>query len=111
MLGRVDILVNNAGIYRAGTIDTLTLDDFNDTMAVNLRAAFVASKAAAGMASGGRIISIGSNLAVRAPGQPKWRAWSPSWRLRRRSRSPAPHGRSITAPTREERLTMAGGVK
>lgn len=68
--GRIDILVNNAGIYRAGTLDTLTLGDFDDTMAVNLRAAFVASKAVAvGMAPGGRIISIGSNLAVRAPGQ------------------------------------------
>ncbi|SEO64549.1 NAD(P)-dependent dehydrogenase, short-chain alcohol dehydrogenase family [Duganella sp. CF517] len=68
--GRIDILVNNAGIYRPGTIDTLTLGDFDDTIAINLRAAFVASKAvAAAMASGGRIISIGSNLAVRAPGQ------------------------------------------
>lgn len=68
--GRIDILVNNAGIYRAGTLDTLTLEDFDDTMAVNLRAAFVASKAAAAaMRSGGRIISIGSNLAVRAPSQ------------------------------------------
>lgn len=68
--GRIDILVNNAGIYRAGTLDTLTLEDFDDTMAVNLRAAFVASKAAAAaMGCGGRIISIGSNLAVRAPSQ------------------------------------------
>lgn len=66
--GRIDILVNNAGIYRAGTIDELTIEDFDDTMAVNLRAAFVASKAAvAAMGGGGRIISIGSNLAVRAP--------------------------------------------
>lgn len=68
--GRIDILVNNAGIYRAGTLDTLTLEDFDDTMAINLRAAFVASKAAAAaMTPGGRIISIGSNLAVRAPSQ------------------------------------------
>lgn len=68
--GRIDILVNNAGIYRAGTLDTLTIDDFDDTIAVNLRAAFVASKAAAAaMTSGGRIISIASNLAVRAPSQ------------------------------------------
>jgi NAD(P)-dependent dehydrogenase (short-subunit alcohol dehydrogenase family) len=66
--GRIDILVNNAGIYRAGTLDILTIDDFDDTMSVNLRAAFVASKAAAvAMAAGGRIISIASNLAVRVP--------------------------------------------
>lgn len=68
--GRIDILVNNAGIYRAGTLDEATLDDFDDTMSINLRAAFIASKAAAAaMSSGGRIISIASNLAVRAPSQ------------------------------------------
>jgi 3-oxoacyl-[acyl-carrier protein] reductase len=67
--GRLDILVNNAGIFRAGPLETLTLQDFDETIAVNLRAAFVASKAAAArMHDGGRIISIGSNLAVRVPG-------------------------------------------
>lgn len=67
-LGRLDILVNSAGIFKAGALDELTLDDFDATMAVNVRAAFVAVKAAVPqMAAGGRIISIGSNLAVRAP--------------------------------------------
>jgi 3-oxoacyl-[acyl-carrier protein] reductase len=67
-LGRLDILVNNAGIFRALPIEELTLEDFDQTIAVNLRAAFVASKAAAArMAEGGRIISIGSNLAERVP--------------------------------------------
>ena len=66
--GRLDILVNNAGIFQTGTIETLTLADFDETIAVNLRAAFVASKAAAArMGEGGRIISIGSNLAERVP--------------------------------------------
>jgi 3-oxoacyl-[acyl-carrier protein] reductase len=65
-LGRLDILVNNAGIFRAATLDALTLADFDEMIAVNLRAVFVASKAAAGrMGEGGRIISIGSNLAER----------------------------------------------
>ena len=66
--GRLDILVNNAGIFRVGPIEELTLEDFDETIAVNLRAAFVASKAAAArMGEGGRIISIGSNLAERVP--------------------------------------------
>jgi NAD(P)-dependent dehydrogenase (short-subunit alcohol dehydrogenase family) len=66
--GRLDILVNNAGIFRAGTVEELSLEDFDVTIAVNLRAAFVASKAAAArMDEGGRIITIGSNLAERVP--------------------------------------------
>ncbi|TIS58802.1 MAG: SDR family oxidoreductase [Mesorhizobium sp.] len=64
--GRLDILVNSAGIWRAAPIDTLSLGDVDETMEVNLRAPFVASKAAAAhMGEGGRIISIGSNLAER----------------------------------------------
>ena len=65
-LGRLDILVNSAGIWRAGPVDSLSLADFDESMEVNLRAPFVASKAAAvHMGEGGRIISIGSNLAER----------------------------------------------
>lgn len=68
--GKIDILVNNAGIFRVGHPTELTVDDFDITMAVNVRAAFVAAKAvAAVMPDGGRIISIGSSLAVRVPGQ------------------------------------------
>jgi 3-oxoacyl-[acyl-carrier protein] reductase len=66
--GRLDILVNSAGIYLAGPIEAMTLEAFDETMAINFRAPFVASKAAAAvMSDGGRIISIGSNLAERAP--------------------------------------------
>lgn len=69
-LGRLDILVNSAGIWHAGAIDTVTLEQLDETMAVNFRAPFVASKAAAAvMHEGGRIISIGSNLAERVPGE------------------------------------------
>jgi NAD(P)-dependent dehydrogenase (short-subunit alcohol dehydrogenase family) len=68
-LGRLDILVNNAGIFHAAPIEELTLDDFDRTVAINLRAVFAASKAAAAkMSEGGRIVSIGSNLAERVPG-------------------------------------------
>ncbi|MGX9178034.1 3-oxoacyl-ACP reductase family protein [Mesorhizobium sp. BHbdii] len=66
VFGRLDILVNSAGIWRVAPIDTLALADFDETMEVNVRAPFVASKAAAvHMGEGGRIISIGSNLAER----------------------------------------------
>src|SRR5262249_18292109 len=65
---RLDILVNNAGIFHAAPIDQLTLADFDETMSINLRAVFAASKAAtAHMGEGGRIISIGSSLAERVP--------------------------------------------
>ncbi|KIH99169.1 oxidoreductase [Streptomonospora alba] len=67
-LGRVDILVNNAGVFPYGGIDELTLDDYEATTAVHLRAVFVAVKRVLGhMPDGGRIISIGSNLAEHVP--------------------------------------------
>ncbi|HEV7368853.1 SDR family NAD(P)-dependent oxidoreductase [Arenibaculum sp.] len=66
--GRIDVLVNNAGILVAGPLEALTLQDFDETVAVNVRAVFAASRAAAArMGEGGRIISIGSNLAHRVP--------------------------------------------
>ncbi|MDI6103733.1 3-oxoacyl-ACP reductase family protein [Actinoplanes sp. NEAU-A12] len=66
--GRLDILVNNAGTFRAGPVEQLTMDDFEQTVAVNVRAPFVASQAAVRhMPAGGRIINIGSNVAERSP--------------------------------------------
>lgn len=64
-LGHLDILVNSAGIFVAKPIDELSLEEFDRTMATNVRAVFVASQAAARlMQAGGRIISIGSCLAA-----------------------------------------------
>lgn len=64
--GGIDILVNNAGIYRGGPLESLTLEDIDATLAVNVRAVIIASQAAAAhMGEGGRIISIGSCLAER----------------------------------------------
>ncbi|HEX2285067.1 MAG TPA: 3-oxoacyl-ACP reductase family protein [Mycobacterium sp.] len=66
--GGLDILVNNAGVFPYGTIDELTLDQFDEVMAVHVRAVFTAVKAATRhMTYGGRIISIGSNLVERVP--------------------------------------------
>ena len=66
VFGRIDILVNNAGIYIGKSLADYTLQDVDDTMAVNVRAVFLASqKAAQYMKEGGRIITIGSNMAGR----------------------------------------------
>ena len=67
--GGLDILVNNAGIFPYGHIDELTMDDYERTMAIHARAAFVAVQAALPhLREGGRIITIGSNLVERVPG-------------------------------------------
>lgn len=67
-LGGLDILVNNAGIYRGGPIEEMTLEDVDAVLAVNVRSVMLASQAAlAYLPEGGRIISLGSNLASRVP--------------------------------------------
>lgn len=66
--GRLDILVNSAGVLAMAPLDRFTLDDFDRTVAVNVRSVFVASQAAARrMSDGGRIINIGSTNAQRMP--------------------------------------------
>ncbi len=68
-LGRLDILVNNAGVGVLGPIESLTLADIDRVLQVNVRAAFLASQAAAAkMERGGRIVTIGSCMAARVPG-------------------------------------------
>jgi 3-oxoacyl-[acyl-carrier protein] reductase len=64
--GRLDILVVSAGILIRGTVDTFALEDFDLMLATNIRGVFVAIQASAPhLADGGRIITIGSNTAVR----------------------------------------------
>jgi len=64
--GRLDILVVNAGILIRGTVDTFALEDFDLMLATNIRGVFVAIQASAPhLTDGGRIITIGSNTAVR----------------------------------------------
>ena len=59
--GSLDILVNNAGIERSGTIFDYSLDDFDQSVAVNIRGLFVATQEAVRhMSAGGRVINIGS---------------------------------------------------
>src|SRR5690606_10695266 len=62
------ILVNNAGIGLYSDFSQFTLEDFDRIMAVNVRAAFAGSQAAAKyLNKGGRIIHIGSCQAERMP--------------------------------------------
>lgn len=61
--GRLDILVNNAGIHRDGLAVRLRDSDWEETLGVNLSAAFYCSRAAAKMmmrARFGRIVNMSS---------------------------------------------------
>ena len=42
--GQVDVLINNAGVGTVRPLEALTIEDFDDTLAVNLRAPFLLSQ-------------------------------------------------------------------
>ena len=63
--GRVDIVVNNAGVASATPVDEISLQYWNEVLAVNLTGPFLMSREAvkvmkAQSPQGGRIINIGS---------------------------------------------------
>lgn len=67
--GRLDILINNAGIYIGKAFHEHTLEDYEQIMAINVRALYVAAlEAVKYLPMGGRIINIGSNMADNAMG-------------------------------------------
>jgi NAD(P)-dependent dehydrogenase (short-subunit alcohol dehydrogenase family) len=72
-LGRLDILVNNAGIAPENLAEDYTEDDFDATLAVNLKGTFFASQAAGRVMISqgyGRIVNIGSQAGqVALPGE------------------------------------------
>ncbi|WP_225802079.1 SDR family NAD(P)-dependent oxidoreductase [Streptomyces sp. NK15101] len=68
-LGRLDALVNNVGAGVLGPLESLSLADVDRVLAVNVRAAFLASQAAAArLPEGGRIVTIGTCMTQRVPG-------------------------------------------
>lgn len=59
--GSIDILVNSAGIFELKPITESTLEDYERTENVNIKAVFAATmEAVKSMPEGGRIITIGS---------------------------------------------------
>ncbi|UVK90218.1 3-oxoacyl-ACP reductase FabG [Pseudomonas sp. B21-051] len=66
--GRLDILVNNAGVLAIAPLEDFKLEDFDQTLAINVRSVFIASQEAAKhMGEGSRIVNIGSTNADRMP--------------------------------------------
>jgi 3-oxoacyl-[acyl-carrier protein] reductase len=64
--GRLDVVVVNAGVLRVGRVDAFTLEALDEVLNVNIRGVYVAVQAAVPhMGDGGRVITIGSNSAVR----------------------------------------------
>ncbi|MFC1509991.1 SDR family NAD(P)-dependent oxidoreductase, partial [Candidatus Omnitrophota bacterium] len=64
--GRLDILVNNAGIVIPGTVDTISVEDWDRTMAVNVRGVFLMSRFAAlqMLSQGGGVIIHNASVAA-----------------------------------------------
>jgi NAD(P)-dependent dehydrogenase (short-subunit alcohol dehydrogenase family) len=70
MYGKLDILVNNAGITIPGSIEDYTEDDWERTMAVNMKGTFMGVKhaiPAMRRAGGGSIINISSGAGIAPP--------------------------------------------
>ena len=66
--GRLDILVNNAGVLAIAPLEDFKLEDFDQTLAINVRSVFIATQEAVKhMGDGGRVINIGSTNAERMP--------------------------------------------
>jgi len=76
--GRLDILVNMASRYRAKPFDELTQQDWDEQLAIDLRAAFLCSRAAVPhlrKTGGGRIVNFADWLA--ASRRPRYKGYLP----------------------------------
>ena len=58
--GRLDALVNNAAVFHSQVLAAATLEDWNATLEVNLRAPFLLAQAASGLlaSAGGSIVNL-----------------------------------------------------
>jgi len=68
-LGGIDVLVSNAGIQRYGTVTTISEEEWDEVMSVNLKGAFLMSKYAIPRMierGGGAIVLTGSVQSVAA---------------------------------------------
>ena len=66
--GRLDILINNAGIVVPGRVDNTTEEDFDRTMAINVKGVFILSKFAVNQMlkqGGGVIVNNGSVVGIK----------------------------------------------
>lgn len=83
-LGRLDVLVNMASVYRAAEFDSLTVEDWQRVLDVDLRAAFVCAKTAVPYmraAGAGRIINFSDWVA--ASGRPRYKGYVPYYVAKR----------------------------
>jgi NAD(P)-dependent dehydrogenase (short-subunit alcohol dehydrogenase family) len=77
-LGRVDVLVNMASIYVSKPFDQLTVEDYDENVAVDMRSAFICSRAAVKYMrqnGGGRIINFSDWLS--RSGRPRYTGYLP----------------------------------
>jgi NAD(P)-dependent dehydrogenase (short-subunit alcohol dehydrogenase family) len=72
-VGRLDILVNNAGIFeRTRSLDEMSMAQFDQTIAVNLRGPVLVTKHATSLLlerEGGRVVNLSSGLGQFSDGQ------------------------------------------
>ncbi len=65
-LGKLDVVVVNAGVFKTGVVDEFSVEDLDQLLNVNVRGVFLSVQAATPhIKDGGRIITIGSNTAIR----------------------------------------------
>jgi 3-oxoacyl-[acyl-carrier protein] reductase len=65
--GKLDIAVVNAGILLLGELATVSVENLDRMLDINVRGVFLSIQAAAAhLSAGGRVITIGSNTAVRS---------------------------------------------
>jgi NAD(P)-dependent dehydrogenase (short-subunit alcohol dehydrogenase family) len=76
--GPVDVLVNNAGVNHLGSVDEVSVEGWDETLAVNLRGAFLVTKYCIEslVERRGSVVNIASGAALH--GSPGYAAYGPS---------------------------------